>query len=357
MRDEKKMSDGGPFARSRRKVVTVCSQDLVTMDLLDPARNLPLVIRSRGDDLDLIGWAKANRPLIASKLLRHGAVLFRGFPVNRPEQFRQLVEAISGEALPYRERTSPRTQVVENVYTSTDYPSDQSILPHNENSYAITFPRKLYFWCEVPARQGGETPLGDTRRILARIHPSVVAEFVEKRWMYVRNFSSHFGLSWQTSFQTGDRAWVEDYCRKADIGWEWTAQGLRTIQVRPAVTRHPESGEAVWFNHAAFFHLSSVEPALRERLLAEYDEKDVPNHTYYGDGSRIADSVAEHLREAYASEMVSFAWEQGDVALIDNLLTAHARSPYAGARRILVAMAERYTRTDLPGVPGEGGPR
>ncbi len=354
MKDEIKMSSGGPFIRSRRKAVTISSQDLVTIDLLDSTRNLPLVIRSRGDDMDLIGWAKANLSLVEAALLRHGAILFRGFPVNRPEQFRQLVEATSGGALPYRERSSPRTQVVENVYTSTDYPSDQSILPHNENSYAITFPRKLYFWCDVPAQQRGETPLGDTRKVLSRIHPSVVAEFKEKGWMYVRNFSSHFGLPWQTAFQTSDKARVEDYCRKADIECEWTAHGLRTRQLRLALAQHPESNELVWFNHAAFFHLSSVEPVLRERLLTEYDEKDLPNQTYYGDGSPIDDSVAQHLRDAYSNEMVSFPWERGDVVLIDNMLTAHARSPFIGPRRILVAMADLYTRTDLPGTSSEG---
>jgi alpha-ketoglutarate-dependent taurine dioxygenase len=353
MEDELKKSDGAPFVWSRRKAVTVSSQDLVTIDLLDSSRNLPLVIRSRSDGLDLIGWTQANLSMIKSRLLRHGAILFRSFPVTRPEQFRQFVEIVSGEALPYRERTSPRTQVIENVYTSTDYPSNESIFPHNENSYAITFPRKLFFWCETPAREGGETPLGDTRKILARLHPSVMDKFREKGWMYVRNFSSHFGLTWQTAFQTSDRAQVEDYCRKGGIVCEWTAHGLRTRQTRPAVTRHPESHELIWFNHAAFFNILSVESALRAWLLAEYGEEDLPNNTYYGDGSPIEDWAVHHLREAYMNEMVSFPWEQGDVVLIDNMLTAHARAPFAGPRRILVAMAEPYTRPDLPGIPSE----
>jgi alpha-ketoglutarate-dependent taurine dioxygenase len=354
MKEDANQSDSVPFAWSRRKTVTISSVELVETGLLDPGRHLPLVVRPRSNRVALIEWAKANRPLIASELLRYGAILFRGFPVGRPEEFRQLVEAISGHALPYNERSSPRSRVVENIYTSTDYPSDQSILPHNENSYAITFPRKLYFWCETAPSQGGETPLGDTRKILTRIVPPILKKFAETGWMYVRNFNPHFGLSWQTSFQTNDRRRVEEYCRKAAIEWEWTADGLRTRQTRPALTRHPESNELLWFNHAAFFHLSSVEPALRERLLREYDERDLPNQTYYGDGSRIEDEVAQHLREAYAGEMLSFPWEPGDVVVIDNMLTAHARAPFVGTRRILVAMAETYTRADAVGAPSEG---
>lgn len=349
MSDDRTPQRGVPFVLSRRKPVVVSSEDLVKIDVFDSTHGLPLVIRARSDDLDPIKWASANRPVLAKHLLQHGAILLRGFAMNRPEQFRQLVESISGGTLPYRERSSPRSRVIENIYTSTDYPSDRSILPHNEHSYSITFPRKLFFWCEIAAQQGGETPLADTRRILARIDPAVVETFREKGWMYVRNFTPHFGLSWQTAFQTDDRTRVETYCREAAIEWEWTTHGLRTRQKRPAVATHPESNEPVWFNHATFFHISSVEPELRRELLATYDERDFPNHTYYGDGSPIEDCVVQHLRESYANELVSCPWEKGDVVIIDNMLAAHAREPYEGPRRILFAMAESYTRTDSIG--------
>lgn len=348
METDKEMNDQSPFLRSHRKPITITTQDRAAVGLFDSTHNLPLIICSQINDLDPIQWAKTNLSMIRSRLLHHGAILFRGFSLHNPERFRRLVEVISGSALPYCERTSPRTKVIENVYTSTDYPSNQSIFPHNENSYAITFPQKLFFWCEAPAQKGGETPLGDMRNVLARIDPSIVDEFVRKGWMYVRNFNAHFGLTWQTAFQTSDRAQVEDYCRKANIEWEWIDQGLQTRQVRPAVMRHPESNELVWFNHAAFFHLSSVEPALREWLLTEYGERSVPNNTYYGDGSPIGDQVIQHIRDAYTNEMVSFPWQRGDVVLIDNILTAHARATFEGNRRILVAMAEPYTRADLP---------
>jgi alpha-ketoglutarate-dependent taurine dioxygenase len=74
----------------------------------------------------------------------------------------------------------------------------------------------------------------------------------------------------------------------------------------------------------------------------------LPNNSYYGDGSPIEPEVLEHLRRAYAEESISFPWQQGDILLIDNMLTSHARAPYAGERRILVTMADPFTRTDAP---------
>jgi hypothetical protein len=35
------------------------------------------------------------------------------------------------------------------------------------------------------------------------------------------------------------------------------------------------------------------------------------------------------------------------VLLIDNLLTAHARNPYAGSRKVVVAMADPHVRDDV----------
>lgn len=51
---------------------------------------------------------------------------------------------VSGDLLEYRERSSPRTHVEHNIYTSTEYPAHHPIFLHNENSYAHTWPLNLF---------------------------------------------------------------------------------------------------------------------------------------------------------------------------------------------------------------------
>ena len=332
----------------QRKAVGVAQGAHVRSRYLQPGQTLPLVIEPGVEGVNLMSWAKANKQLIETQLLKYGAILFRGFSLNSVDHFERLASAMTGELMKYRERSSPRSQVGDRVYTSTDYPAEQSIFPHNEHSYSRTIPLRLFFFCLVPAQQGGETPIGDCRKIFDRIDPHIREQFARKKYMYVRNFGDGFGLAWQTAFQTTDRTRVETYCRANDIEFQWKEDDrLRTSQVRPAIARHPRTGEMVWFNHATFFHVSTLEPQIRDGLLAQFEIEGLPNNTYYGDGSPIEPAVLDELRRAYQQEMVAFPWQQGDLLMLDNMLTSHSRKPFVGPRKILFAMGDTYSREDF----------
>jgi alpha-ketoglutarate-dependent taurine dioxygenase len=332
------------LGKIKRKAVNLDEIKLIKTEYFPDSPNFPLVIKPAVKGVDLTTWAKNNREFLQAELLKHAAILFRGFHVTSTEEFEQIIAAICKEALEYRYRASPRTQVAGRIYTSTDYPADQSIFPHNEHAYSPTFPLKIFFFCLVPPAQGGETPIGNCRQVLARIDPQVREGFVAKKVMYVRNFGDGFGLPWQTVFQSTDKAEVEEYCRKNGIDFEWKeGDKLRTRQVGPAIIKHPLTGEMVWFNHATFFHVSTLEAKIRNYLLSNFAEKDLPTNTYYGDGSPIEPEVLEHLRQVYQQQMVSFTWEKGDVLMLDNMLAIHARNSFVPPRKILVGMAEPYT--------------
>jgi alpha-ketoglutarate-dependent taurine dioxygenase len=295
-----------------------------------------------------VSWLKESKSYIEDQLVTYGAVLFRDFPLKEIAEFEQIVVEMAGEPMEYRERSSPRTQVGNRIYTSTDYPASQSIFPHNEHSYSQSFPLKLFFYCRQPASEGGETPLVDTRNVFRRIEPRIRERFKDKKWMYVRNYNRGAGLSWQTVFQTDNRNVVEQYCREVGIECRWKGDGyLETRQVRPAMARHPRSGEMVWFNHLTFFNFSTLGKELMEAMLDGFSEVDLPNNTYYGDGESIEPEILDHLRQAYQQEMVSIPWQQSDLLVLDNMLVAHARQPFKGPREVLFAMAEPWSWKSL----------
>ena len=342
------------LSRGARRVVTEPAS-LVTFEPMFADGGLPLVCRPAMPGVGLVDWAQANRAQVDAKLLEHGAILFRGFGVASLDEFNRCVDAISGGALEYLFRASPRTQITKqfNIYSSTDYPAPERIFPHNEHSYSPVFPLHLYFYCETPSATGGETPLGDTRRLLARIDPTVRGAFTRRGIMYVRNYGDGMGLPWQTAFQSDRPDEVEAYCRKIGIEAEWKPDGrLRTRQVGPALIRHPRTGEPVWFNHATFFNALTLPESLRDALLAEFGPEDLPQNTFYGDGQPIEPEVIAHLQDAYRAVMVEFPWREGDVVLLDNVLAVHARNAFTGARKVMTAMAIAQRGADLA-VTGE----
>jgi alpha-ketoglutarate-dependent taurine dioxygenase len=337
------------FKTRQFSAVKLSASSLVRESYLVANQVLPLVMQPAVERLDLIGWAAQQRELIEERLLLHGAILFRGFAIGSADQFQQFAAAISSELIEYGERSSPRSRIHNRIYSSTDHPADQHIVLHNEQSYTLNWPLKIMFYCALPALEGGNTPIADSRKILVRLDPHIVDRFIKKQIMYVRNYGVGLGLSWQEVFQTNDRAVVADHCRRMSIEVEWKGDNrLRTCQVRPAVRKHPVNNELTWFNHALFFNNSSLEASVRESMLQVVNEEDLPFHTLYGDGSAIQSETLQQLKAAYTQEMVSFAWQQGDVLVLDNMLTSHGREPFVGPRNVMVAMTDPYAGRYTP---------
>jgi alpha-ketoglutarate-dependent taurine dioxygenase len=316
--------------------------DLVKSDPLISDSQIPLVLRPRSGDVDLVAWATARRDVIEDQLLRNRVMLFRGFQVKTPAYFHDFVQATSrGPLLEYKDRSTPRYEVGQHIYVSTIYPADQRIHPHNEGTYWSVWPGKIYFCCLKAATKGGETPIVDVRKVYDRIDRTIRELFRQKQVMYVRNYNPGIGLSWQDAFQTKDPEVVKNYAAKNGIEVDWSESGkLRTRQVRPAMRKHPVTGEELWFNHAAFFHVSSLDTEVREALLWSYGEEGLPYNTYFGDGTRIDPAMIANINAAYCVETLVFPWCEGDIMLLDNMSIAHAREPYSGTRNVIVAMTE-----------------
>jgi alpha-ketoglutarate-dependent taurine dioxygenase len=234
------------------------------------------------------------------------------------------------------------------VYTSTEYPAHQSIPLHNEQAYSRDWPMKIWFYSMIAAKSGGETPIADSREVYRRIPAAIRERFVSKGLMYVRNFGNGLDVAWEDVFNTEDREVVEAYCKAHGIVCEWKDDGeLRTRQTCQAVAVHPVTGDNVWFNQAHLFHISNLQAEVRESLLDIVDEEDLPRNVYYGDGSAIEDEVLAQIRAVLDECAISFPWQEGDVLMLDNMLSAHARSPFEGPRKVIVAMAEGHSQGPL----------
>jgi len=330
----------------KRSAVTLSTAELIQTSFLPEAPRFPLVVKPKAEGLELAEWGKANREWIHSTLYQHGAILFRGFAIGGASGLERFIQSTSTQWAEYREPATPRKQVSGNIFTSTEYPPERIIFLHNENSHCDSWPAKLYFLCETPAIEGGETPLADCRSLYARLDPAIKEKFLARKILYVRHFGGDFGFSWKTVFGAESPSEVDNYCSNHGMQAEWRGDGtLRDRYMRPAALRHPVTGDAVWFNHGTFFNVANLDQSARETLLSQCAPEELPYNTYYGDGSLIEPSVVEYLRNAYLAETIRFPYEKGDMVLVDNMLVAHGRSSFKGPRRVLVGMSDPIQST------------
>ena len=321
----------------RRRAVPVGGELVAVAPLVEGGRAVLCTPAIEG--LDAREWLRRSDGALDRLLKAHGAVLLRGFAPLDAQGLGELAEIHAGELRDYDNRSTPRTRVSGRVFTSTEYPADQSIPMHNEMSYTDAWPRLLFLCCTVPAQTGGETPIADSARVYARIPPAVRERFERDGVMYVRNFGHGMDLSWQEVFQTEDPAEVDRYCAEHGIEVEWLGEGrLRTRHVVQASLRCEATGEMVWFNQAHLFHVSSL-PAEMERALREsYAEDELPRNAMRGDGTPFDPEELAAVRAAYAAEEIATPWRAGDIVVVDNVQFAHGRRPYGGPRSVLVAM-------------------
>ena len=319
----------------------------VRLSLLADGLSLPVVIEAIAPGLDPSAWAGTHREAIEALLCRHGAVLFRGFDLASVAAFEAFAEALS-PGLHGSYGDLPKKEGGRNVYRSTPYPEREMILYHNESSHLESWPRKQWFYCEQPSRVGGATPLADIRQVLRHLPAEVVARFEQKGLTYSRTFTAGVEPSWESFFGTTDRGEVERRCREQGTDFEWLdGDSLQVRTLCPAVIRHPQTGEAAFFNQVQLHHPFCLGEEMREDLLDMFGADRLPRMVSYGDGTPIEDEVMTLVGDAYEACAVRFDWRKGDVVMLDNMLAAHARDPYEEPRLIVVAMGEMTARDDV----------
>ena len=309
------------------------------------ASALPVVVEALFRDETLIDALARLRAEIASMLRETGGVLFRGFASSGVDAFREFAAAFGHPLLSYEFASTPRSPVGSGIYTSTEYPAHQHIPLHSEQAYTREWPMKIWFHCLTPAPFGGETPIADNRVIFQRM-PRAIRDRFAAGVLYVRNYGD-FDVPWQKVFNSDSRDDVEAFCRRAGIEWQWQdGGGLTTRQLCQGIERHPVTGERVWFNQAHLFHASNLQPDIRETLSELLGVEGLPRNVFFPDGGSIPDAVFDEIRGVLDEQAVIFPWESGDVLMLDNMLASHARTPFKGARKVVVAMAEPHGNLD-----------
>ncbi len=305
----------------------------------------PLLVTPEADSSceALRAYLMAHRAELQRLLLKHGAILFRGFNVAGAVEFESCAASLDARPYGYVGGNSPRTRVASDVFTSTEYPASEAISLHNEMSYLPTSPRRLFFYSLVPARSGGQTPLAsglDVRRAM----PEEIVTTLRKRGLkYIRNFKPNLPLakSWQDTYSTSDRDEAASLIARQGSQCTWLPGGALQVCTRcDALARHPQTGEEVWFNQAEQWHPSALAPQVRKLYEQLLGKDGLPHDCRYADGEPIAEDVMVEIRRTLQQCKLLFDWQRHDLLVIDNILMMHGREPFTGERKTLAYLSQ-----------------
>ncbi|MCF6402535.1 TauD/TfdA family dioxygenase [Chitinophaga filiformis] len=289
-------------------------------------------------------WYHEKRELMESTLLRNGAIHVRGINIDSIDAFSGLMKRLHPASSSFLDGNSSRSKHTSNVYNASEYDAASIIRLHTEFSYSNLWPAHIFFCCINKADTGGETTVGDCKKVLELLSPAIVEEFEAKGITYIRNLHGGAGLgpSWQEAFETTDKQFMESYCNENGITVKWQPDGaVRLEQTRPAIRKHPVTGDRLWFNQVDQFYPVIYGEEVFETLmfLANNDPNGLPMYARYGDGSEIQKEYIDEIIRVMDDVTVPVPWENGDLLMVDNMLSLHGRLPFTGDRKILVSMA------------------
>lgn len=291
---------------------------------------------------DLAKFIKEHSFNFKESLVENGALLFRGFEVREPGDFEAASASGTEKLSAYTGGGSPRKQVEGKVYTSTEYPADQAIPLHCEESYFPEVPKDIWFFCQTPATEQGQTPLGCMKHFLEVVDDQIRDEVVEKGLIYIYNLhgGGGFGRGWKEAFLTEDRDVVTRWLEENHADYTWKNDGSLAMRLPgKALRTHSSTGDKVWGNQIVNWHIDALPGKMAQMMRKLYaSEEDMPKHVMFGDGSPIPRKTVARLLEQLRGIESCFDWQAGDVLWCDNERIAHGRRPFKGKRRVLVSL-------------------
>ena len=284
-------------------------------------------------------WARGVAGELSKTAFERGAVLVRGLPLAKPEDFDAVVSAFNFPNFSYVDSLSNayRINYTQRVFSANEAPSDITIFLHHELAQTPVYPSKLFFFCQTAADEGGATPICRSDVLWERLYVQRpdFAKACQARGLKYSNVmpaeadeSSGMGRSWKSTFSVDNREAAEARLAKLSYSWEWYPNGdLRaTTPVLPAVLDLGD-GRTSFFNQliAAFNGWKDTRNDPARAIL--FGDGTLLNPADVGLASAIADKITFDI-----------PWQAGDLALVDNYVAMHGRRAFKGTRRMLASL-------------------
>lgn len=275
---------------------------------------------------------------------QHGALLFRNFAVGT-EDFLGFTSRYSQDFSTYqgggfRWGSLDREKIGNNETLLSVTGSTQSFgIPlHGEMYYMRQKPTLLWFYCEHPPREAGETTLCDGRELYKKITEDDREYFSQHKLKYIRHLTRD---EWPVAFQTNELESLRSWCERNDSTLTENADGSMTIEyVCSAISRAEQ--EEVFINNLLVIH--SAEQAILSGAAAKalnLPRNACPIVVRLENDSEIPAELVAQIEQVAEQLSAKVAWRARDILMVDNTRILHGRKKSPDAERnIYVRMGQ-----------------
>lgn len=295
---------------------------------------LPITTPATGASRNLARYIGNHQSYLMQRAFLFGAVLFRGWDIPTAHEFERSVNAFELVDYDMSGSAAPRTTVTRTVSTANDAPPDAVIPFHHEMGQAKYPPSYIFFYCDISPTVGGVTPIVDSRQVSAYVaHKYPTAHVKLRKGLRYRRVmpeyddpTSPIGRSWRSTFNVDTRDELDSCTTTMDMTWNGT--DLETItSTIPGIRKNERTGIDVFVNSM----IAARTGWMDERNTLE-------KAVVYDDLSPIDYDMTKNIECFMRRNCIEFEWQKGDILMIDNSVTMHARNPYNGSRRILASI-------------------
>lgn len=208
------------------------------------------------------------------------------------------------------------------------------------------YPSYIFFYAEMPAQEGGATPLLRSDVLCDRVRdlfPQFAERLLAKGIRYTRVLppaddpTSPIGRSWPSTFHTHDFPTAQLKARELGVELELLPNGdVRSVSNTLAAIKpyskswdQQNAGRQVFFNSMVAAYTGWMDCRNKPELAVTYGDGELIEREWIEGVARLMDELA-----------VAIPWQQNDVICIDNDLVMHARQTFTPPRRILAYVAK-----------------
>ena len=295
--------------------------------------------QSQHNNFNYIEWLNKNCNKILNELTVYGAILFKNFKIDDILSFDKFISSFKLPNFPYKESLSNAVRLnrTERIFTANEAPCDISIDLHHELAQTPIYPSKLFFYCEKAADYGGYTPICRSdilfERLISTI-PDFIKNCIQKGVRYTHvmpprmDSQSGQGRNWKSTLSVSGKLEAEEKLNKLNYKWTWLDDDYLEVTT-PILSsvKKMKDGRKVFFN----------------QIIAAFNGWDRKNNNKnkpvcFGDLSEINKKDIEIANNIINDIVYDIKWQNGDIAMINNLFIMHGRRSFRGSRSILASL-------------------